>query len=228
MAKILIVGASSGIGYSLASDLLQKGEEVHIWNRRQPEGLSGSFSFETVDVTADQPLPSIGENLDHVVYCPGNIRLKPFRALKDEDFLEDFKLNVLGAVRIIRHVLPALQKSDNASIVLFSTVAVGKGMPFHASIASSKGAVEGLTRSLAAELAPKIRVNCIAPSLTETPLSLPLINSEIKMKASVDRHPLKKIGSPQNISTLAEFLISKQAGFVTGQVWNVDGGLGVL
>lgn len=227
MTKTLIVGGSSGIGLDLARQLIERGHQVSIWSRREPDRSIGSFSYTPVDVTASSPFPEVSE-LDQLVYCPGNIRLKPFRSLKDEDFMEDLQLNLMGAVRSIRHVLPALLRSPAASIVLFSTVAVRKGMPFHASIASAKGAIEGLTLSLAAEFAPKVRVNCIAPSLTETPLSMPLLNNEAKRAASVERHPLKKIGTVRNISSLAAFLLSEDAGFTTGQVWNVDGGLGSL
>lgn len=228
MKKSLIVGGSSGIGLSLARQLIREGHEVAIWNRNRPEDLDGHYFFESVDVQADSPLPVLEGEWDHLVYCPGTIRLKPFKSLKDEEFLTDYKINVLGAIKIIRHMLPHFSKTTKASIVLFSTVAVQKGMSFHASIASAKGAVEGLTRSLAAELAPAVRVNCIAPSLTDTPLAASIINSESRLKASMDRHPLKRIGSPEQISSLAAYLLSDHAAFITGQVIGVDGGLGSL
>ncbi len=228
MSKTLIIGASSGIGAALAATLEREGNELVVWNRHSPQHLKKEFRFSSVDVLLDDPLPSIDETLDHLIYCPGNIRLKPFGSLKEEDFILDFRLNVMGAVKIIRHVLPALKKSTHASILLFSTVAVQTGMPFHSSITTSKGAIEGLVRSLAAEFAPRIRVNCIAPSLTATPLAAPLLNNEIKYKSALERHPLKKIGSPDDIASLASFLISENAQFITGQIWKVDGGIGSL
>jgi NAD(P)-dependent dehydrogenase (short-subunit alcohol dehydrogenase family) len=167
--------------------------------------------------------PNIEGAIDGLIYCPGTINLKPFRALKSEDFLNEYQINFLGAVKSIKQYLPNLQLSESPSIVLFSTVAVQTGMSFHASIASAKGAIEGLTRSLAAEFAPKIRVNAIAPSLTATPLADKLINNESKLKASEDRHPLKKIGSSSDMSQAVEFLLN--ANWMTGQIMHVDGGM---
>jgi NAD(P)-dependent dehydrogenase (short-subunit alcohol dehydrogenase family) len=163
--------------------------------------------------------------LDGVVYCPGSINLKPFHRITDQEFIEEFNLNVLGAVRVVRTVLPLLKNSSQSSIVFFSTIAVQQGMPFHASIATAKGALEGLTRSLAAEYAPKIRVNCIAPSLTNTPLASRLLSTDEKKKASDERHPLKRIGEPEDLANLAAFLLSPQSSWITGQVIHVDGGL---
>ena len=157
------------------------------------------------------------------------IRLKPFQRLTRDDFLEDFQINFLGAVHVIQACLPNLKKSPTgASILLFSTVAVTTGMPFHASIAGAKGAVEGLTRSLAAELASRIRVNAIAPSLTDTPLAVNLLSSEEKRQAAAERHPMKRIGSVQDIARLALFLLSDDAGWITGQVFHADGGMSAL
>jgi len=169
------------------------------------------------------------DGLHGVVYCPGTIRLKPIQRLTREDFLEDLQINFLGAVHVIQACLPNLKKSPTgASILLFSTVAVTTGMPFHASIAGAKGAVEGLTRSLAAELAPRIRVNAIAPSLTDTPLAAGLLSSEEKRQAAAERHPMKRIGSAQDIARLALFLLSDDAGWITGQVFHADGGMSAL
>jgi len=142
--------------------------------------------------------------------------------------LEEYKLNALGAASIIQQALPSLKKAPSASVVLFSTVAVQTGLPFHASIAMAKGAIEGLTRSLAAELAPSIRVNAIAPSLTDTPLAESLTNTEQKRQTSADRHPLKRIGDPEEIASLAAWLLSDTSGFVTGQIIQADGGMGSL
>jgi NAD(P)-dependent dehydrogenase (short-subunit alcohol dehydrogenase family) len=163
-----------------------------------------------------------------LVYFPGSINLKPFRGLKESDFLNDFNINVLGAIKSIQTYTPNLQLSDKASIVLFSTVAVQTGMPFHASIAVSKGAIEGLTRSLAAEFAPKIRVNCVAPSLTHTPMAERLLSTPEKIEASANRHPLKKIGEPKDLANMVEFLLSENASWITGQIMHVDGGMGSI
>lgn len=175
-----------------------------------------------------ESFPEIEVALNGLVYCPGTITLKPFRSLKEQDFLQDFEINLLGAFRVLQKYLPLLQQSEKASVVLFSTVAVSLGLPYHASVASAKGAVEGLTRSLASEWAPKIRVNAIAPSLTDTPLANRLLDSDSKRKASLERHPLKTIGQASDIASLACWLLSEKSQFVTGQIWKVDGGIGSL
>jgi NAD(P)-dependent dehydrogenase (short-subunit alcohol dehydrogenase family) len=145
--------------------------------------------------------------------------------LKLDDFQNDFEVNVLGAVKVINKYFANLKSSENSSIVLFSTVAVQTGMQYHASIAAAKGAIEGLTRSLAAEFSPNIRVNCIAPSITDTPLAEKLLNNEAKLNASEERHPLKRIGSSEEIAKTVEFLLSPSSGFITGQILKVDGGI---
>jgi NAD(P)-dependent dehydrogenase (short-subunit alcohol dehydrogenase family) len=181
------------------------------------------------DATAgDFPKDQLPDALEGLVYCPGSIRLQPFHRLRDEDFSADFELNLLGAVRVLRAALPCLKAVERGSVVLFSTVAVATGMPMHASIAAAKGAVEGLTRSLAAELAPAIRVNAIAPSLTDTPLAAGLLRTERQRAAAAERHPLGRIGQPSDLAAAARFLLSDEAGWVTGQVLHVDGGMGRL
>ena len=165
------------------------------------------------------------DELSGVVYCPGSINLRPFERIKPEDFEADYKLQVIGAIRIIQMALPRLKKAENASIVLFSTLAVQTGLNFHTQVAASKGAIEGLTKSLAAEFAPKIRVNCIAPSLTNTPLAASLVNTDQKMDASAQRHPLKRVGSVNDISEMACFLLSEKSSWTTGQILHVDGGM---
>ncbi|MBX2916963.1 MAG: SDR family oxidoreductase [Cyclobacteriaceae bacterium] len=214
----LIVGGTSGIGLALVNLLEGAGHTVVHASRSAPH--------ITFNALHDQlELNSLPEVLDGVAYCPGSINLKPFHRLTENDIVEDFRINVVGAIRTLQQVLPLLKKAEQASVVLFSTVAVQQGMAFHASVAAAKGAVEGLTRSLAAEWAPKIRVNAIAPSLTQTPLAEKLLATEDKKKAAAERHPLKHIGSADGIARMASFLLTEQADWITGQVLHVDGGL---
>ena len=228
MAKnVLVVGGNSGIGLATVKRLVSQGHQVTVWSRQsdQVEGLG--VAFAACDVTTGD-LPDAPAEVDAVVYCPGTITLKPFHRLQEKDFLADYQVNVLGAVKVLQQVLPALKKSGNASVVLFSTVAVGLGLPFHASIAAAKGGVEGLVRSLAAELAPGIRVNALAPSLTDTPLAGSLLGTEEKRKAAAERHPLKSVGEPDQVAGLVEMLVTEPGQFMTGQVIGVDGGLGAV
>lgn len=217
MKQYLIVGATSGIGLALKSLLERSGH--------QAISISRTTGF---DARTNNPELTGITTLDGLVYCPGTIKLKPFARITDEDILDDFQVNALGAARTIRAVLPQLKAAESASIVLFSTVAVQTGMPFHASIAMAKGAIEGLTRSLAAELAPKIRVNAIAPSITDTTLAAALLNSDAKRQAAADRHPLKRIGTPEDLAALAAFLLGTDSQWITGQILHADGGLGAL
>ena len=229
MGKYVIVGASQGIGESIATALVAKGHEVINFSRN-PTSISGVVNY-TWDALAsdDSALAAITGPLDGIAYCPGSINLKPFHRLASADFEKDFQINVLGAVRVIQALLPALKQSDTSSIVLFSTVAVQTGMGFHASIASAKGAIEGLTRSLAAELsANKIRVNAIAPSLTLTPLAGALLNSPEKIEAGGKRHPLGRVGQAEDVANLAAFLLDSTNSWITGQIMGVDGGIGSL
>lgn len=224
----LIVGGNSGIGFSLVEALSRDGHQLTVLGRREgPWSSPDLIDFRHYQPASNQEI-ELPEKLDGLVYFPGSIQLKPFRSLKNEDFLKEFELNVLGAVEVIRKALPALKKSGKASVVLFSTVAVQQGMPFHAGIATAKGAVEGLTRSLAAELAPEIRVNAIAPSLTDTPLATNLLSSPEKREASSGRHPLKRIGNSDEMAALVRFLLSDDAGFITGQIIGADGGMSAV
>ncbi len=224
--RYVIVGASKGIGHAIARNLSDEGHDTTALSRSigELEGVS-NVDFQAFDVTGDVQFPEMTEVVDGLVYCPGTINLKPFHRLTDEDFLADLNINLLGAVRAIRALLPNLRQGSDPSIVLFSTVAVQMGMGFHASVSAAKGAVEGLTRALAAELAPTIRVNCIAPSLTDTPLAEKLLNTPEKREASAARHPLKKIGTADDIASMAEFLLSEKSGWITGQIFHVDGGM---
>ena len=223
--KYLIIGGSSGIGKTLAEELAADGHEVFA-TYFKTEVSSGNIHFQYLDVTENElEICNLPEELDGVVYCPGSINLLPFHRFKAEDFAKDYQLQVVGAVKVIQAVLPRLKKSEQASIVLFSTVAVQSGYTFHTQVAASKGAIEGLTKSLAAEFAPKIRVNAIAPSLTQTSLAEKLLNSEQKMEANANRHPLKRIGQPHDIAQMAVFLLSEKSSWITGQILHVDGGM---
>jgi NAD(P)-dependent dehydrogenase (short-subunit alcohol dehydrogenase family) len=231
--NILIIGASSGIGLATARLLSGLGTHLYTASRHLSPELEelGTTHFP---YDATQPVgpvfDALPEVLHGVVYCPGSIRLRPFERIPVDDFQADFDLNVLGAVRVIQATIKRLKKAEGgASVVLFSTVAADTGMSFHASIATAKAAVEGLTRALAAEYAASnVRVNCIAPSLTNTPLAAALLNSPEKVEAGAKRHPLQRIGQPEDLAYTTSFLLSDHSSFVTGQVLAVDGGMGKL
>ncbi len=229
MANILIIGASSGIGLSLSKNLIAEGHRVFGTFRKTEITHQGFEKIQQLDVLGDSlDLGFVPEILDGIAYCPGAIQLKPFLRIKPSDFIDDYQLQFLGAVKVLQACLPSLKNSPSSSIVLFSTVAVQLGFNFHSLVASSKGALEGLTRALAAEFAPKIRVNCIAPSITDTPLAGTLLNSEEKKEANAQRHPLKKIGTSEDIANLAAFLLTDKSAWITGQVLHADGGISSL
>lgn len=219
-----IIGGTSGIGQASVARLLASGHSLFAASRRpellQQLGIPAQF----FDALAPTPL-TWPEKLDGFVYFPGSITLKPFHRLNLADFIKDIHINLLGAVHALQTALPALKASPEASIVLFSTVAVDQGMPFHASIAAAKGALEALARSLAAEWAPLIRVNVIAPSLTDTPLAGSLLSDDSKRTASAKRHPMQRIGSADDVAQMVEFLLSDASRFMTGQTLRPDGGL---
>jgi NAD(P)-dependent dehydrogenase (short-subunit alcohol dehydrogenase family) len=225
--KILIIGGSSGIGNRLAHQIADKHRVFATYNKHIPiPSENDRLSFHFCNVTDQEAdFSYLPEKLHGFVYCPGSINLKAFIRIQPEEFINDYRLNVSGAIKVIQQVLPKLKASGNASIIFFSTVAVQQGFNFHSLVAASKGAVEGLTRALAAELAPSIRVNCIAPSITETPLSSSLLNTDAKKEANASRHPLKRIGKPADIANMASFLLSDESSWITGQILKVDGGM---
>lgn len=227
MSNILIVGAGKGIGLETARLLVDE-NLLTISRNVTPELTSLETAFFELDVAKDDLNQiSLLDELHGLVFCLGSINLRPFNRLSENDFLADFNQNFMGAIRIVQKCLPALKKSKSASIVLFSTVAVKLGMPFHTSIAASKGAIEGFAKSLAAELATaNIRVNVIAPSLSDTSLAAQLLSTEEKRVASAKRHPLQRIGLPEDSAQLAAFLLSNKSSWMTGQIIGVDGGLG--
>jgi 3-oxoacyl-[acyl-carrier protein] reductase len=229
--EFVVIGGSSGIGLDVTRLLIQSNQRVTVLSRSMPAiNELKAVNHIPIDITIDGiDDSSLPDRIQGLAYCPGSIRLRPFHRLKPEDFLADLEINLLGAVKAIQACLPGLKRADApGSIVLFSTVAVETGMPFHASIACSKGAVEGLTRSLAAELAPRIRVNAIAPSLTDTNLAGALLSDEGKRAAAAERHPLKRIGNPADIAAAAKFLLDDSASWITGQIIAVDGGMGAI
>ena len=229
MADILIIGASSGIGSALAKQLIASGNQVYGTFNKTSQSASGFAAYQQLNVLDENlDLSFVPDALDGLVYCPGAVNLKPFARIKPEDFISDYHLQLVGAVKVTQACLPKLKNAVSPSIVLFSTVAVQTGFNFHSLVASSKGAVEGLTKALAAEFAPKIRVNCIAPSITDTPLAGTLLNTEEKKEANAQRHPLKKIGKPEDLANLAEFLLSGKSSWITGQVLHADGGMSSL
>ena len=230
MKNYLIIGGSSGIGLQLVRLLSEnKCKVIATYCKNKPEEQPANVKYHFLDVlNPEKQFDFVPDKLDGLVYCPGSINLKPFHSLKPESFLADYNLQVVGAVAVVQTALPALKRTDNASIVFFSTVAVQNGFNFHTQVAASKGAIEGLTRSLAAELSPKLRVNCIAPSLTDTPLAERLLNSSEKREFSANRHPLRRYGKADDTANMAQFLLSEKSGWITGQVLHVDGGISTV
>lgn len=227
--EILVVGGTKGIGAALVQGLVHAGHSVTVLARNAPQAPAPGVAYHQHDATAGPPPKELFPEVLHgLAYCPGSITLKPFQSLKPAQFLHDFHVNVLGAVNVLQAAYPALRKAEGAGVVLFSTVAAATGMNFHASIAAAKSAVEGLTKSLAAEWARnQIRVNAVAPSITDTPLAAQLLSDDKKRENSANRHPLARVGTPEDMAAAAQFLLTN-AHWVTGQVLHVDGGLSSL
>lgn len=221
---ILLIGGNSGIGLATAKVLKSQGFNLTAASRSSDHLSDLGIPVQPFDAENPGEL-DLPETLDGLIYFPGTINLKPFHRLTPDDFKRDFQINCLAAVHAIQEALPALKNAPTASIVLFSTVAVAQGMAFHASIAAAKAAVEGVAKSLASELAPRIRVNAIAPSLTDTPLASQLLGNDAKKEASEKRHPLQSVGDPEDVARLAAFLLSDHSAFITGQIHRPDGGL---
>jgi len=225
MKNYIIVGGSKGIGQSMLKNLVESNQVYNI-SRSIPELVHQNLESFQLDVLKDE-LPDI-EKVDGLIYCPGSITLKPISSLKEEDFLNDFNINLIGAVKTIKKYLKPLKLSGHGNIVLFSTVAVGQGMPFHSSIAVAKAGVEALTKSLAAELAPSIRVNCVAPTITNTQLASSILRNEKSIESLKQRHPLKEILEPEDVADLALFLASEKATKITGQIMGIDSGMSTI
>ncbi|GAB3908783.1 SDR family oxidoreductase [Larkinella knui] len=228
--NILIVGASSGIGQAVAQQIQAAGATVFTAGRRQPDGIQSTHLTWDATQPGAADLSALPDTLHGVVYAPGTIRLAPFGRLTLENYQEDFTLNVLGAIAILKAVMPALIQSKSASVVLFSTVAAQLGFGLHSSVSVSKSAVEGLAKSLAAEYATYgIRFNVVAPSLTNTPLAQSVgLVSPNRLEAAGKRHPLGRIGTPEDIASMVTFLLSDETSWVTGQILGVDGGMSTL
>lgn len=222
MKNIVIIGGSKGIGSAI---LLQQLETNIVYNisRNAPDITHPNLKHFSVDVLKDT-LPEI-ENIDTIIYCPGSINLKPIGSLSIDDFRNDFEINVIGAVKAIQKYLPVLKKGTNPSIVLFSTVAAKLGMPFHASIATAKAGIEGLVKSLGAELASVVRINAIAPTITETSLSAGILRNDRMKENMVERHPMKGYLKPEEVANMADFLISENAKSISGQIFEMDYGI---
>ncbi len=229
MKNYVVIGGSTGIGAAVIN--LLKDENATVFGTYNSTFVENSenIRFQKFNVLEDiLDLSALPEEIHGLVYCPGSINLKPFHRFVEDDFIHDFRLQSVGAVKVIQQLLPRLKKSGEASIVLFSTIAVQNGFTFHSQVAMSKGAIEGLTRSLSAEFAPTIRVNAVAPSITQTPLAAKLLSSDEKINAQAEKNPLKKIGTPTDIAQAVLYLLTNRSAWVTGQILHVDGGFSTI
>jgi len=222
MKKILVIGGSKGIGKAIIASLIEKNNIINL-SRTAPSLTHENLTHFNCDILSDE-LPEL-DALDTLIYCPGSINLKPISRLKLDDFRADFEINVVGAIKAIQQYLPLLKRGNSPSILLFSTVASKLGMPYHASVAAAKSGVEGLVKSLGAELAPTIRVNAIAPTVTDTDLASKLLRNERMIESITERHPLKKFLNPAEVADMATFLTSESASSISGQIFQMDCGI---
>lgn len=226
--NILLIGGSQGIGFEIASKLHNE-YTVYVASRTNENLGNLDVNYIQYDTTNDTlDIDQLPDCIDGFVFCPGSINLKPFKSLSVDAFREDIELNFLSMVKVVHQIINNCKNSDQASLIFFSTVAVKVGMPFHTSVAAAKGAVEGFAKALAAEYAPKLRVNVIAPSLTDTPLAKRLLSNDKKREMMDARHPLKRVGVAKDIASVASFLLSDESSWITGQVIGVDGGMSTL
>jgi len=226
MKNILLIGGSHGIGQSIVKEL-QDSHKLFVASRTDESLDHENVTHIEFDATKDELDTSrLPEKLDGFVYCPGSINLKPFKMMGLETIKEDMELNFFSMVKVVKEII--YKMDEGSSMVFFSTIAVDTGMPFHTSVAAAKGAIEGFAKSMAAEYAPKVRVNVIAPSLVDTPLAKRLLNNDKKRESMDERHPLKRVGTPEDIANTAVFLLGDKSTWITGQVIGVDGGLSTL
>jgi len=224
--NILLIGGSYGIGLEMAKKLSTE-NNVFVASRSNEQLSNLDVTYISFDVLNDDiSEKAIPENLDGFVYCPGSINLKPFKTMGVETIQNDMEINFIALAKTVKSIINRM--NDGSSMVFFSTVAVGTGMPFHTSVSAAKGAIEGFSRALAAEYAPKVRVNVIAPSLVDTPLSERLLSNDKKKEMMSERHPMKRVGNAKDIANMATFLLDSENSWITGQVIGVDGGMSSL
>ena len=222
MKNIVIIGGTKGIGKAIVSEVVDS-NNVFCLSRNKTDFNHNNYTFHNFDALVDD-YPDF-DSVDCLIYCPGSINLKPISTLSLDDFRNDFELNVIGAVRAIKKYLKLLKKSESASILLFSTVATKLGMPYHASVSVAKSGIDGLVKTLGSELAPKVRINAIAPTITDTELASKILRNDKVIENMVERHPLKKILSSNEVAKMASFLISEDASSISGQIFNMDAGI---